>query len=410
MKSESLLLKKSQLKEGAKITLPPSKSESNRYLMINALSGSISTLLNLSSSRDTLIFQRALTNSGTTIDVEDAGTAMRFLTAYFAVTGKRKILKGSERMHKRPIGDLVEAFKKLGADIKYLGSKGFPPIEIADFVHSGKNKVQISGGISSQFISALMMIGPKLDGGLTITLAGKVVSKPYILLTSSLMGQFGIKPIVKASSIFIKEGKYRKRKVKVDGDWSAASYWYSLFRLSNAKRILLTGLSHHPRQGDAKLISIMKGFGVRSRPIPGGYELTRIKFRQRKIFDFIENPDLAQTIIVLCALLKVRAKFNGLDTLSIKETDRIKAIQKELSKIGVAFLKNQDNSYSLSFLTISGELPKQIRIRTYEDHRMAMAFAPLMLFTDVLIENPSVINKSYPGFWNQLESVMEFAN
>jgi 3-phosphoshikimate 1-carboxyvinyltransferase len=304
----------------------------------------------------------------------------------------------------------VEAFKKLGADIKYLGSKGFPPIEIADFVHSGKNKVQIRGGISSQFISALMMIGPKLDGGLTITLAGKVVSKPYILLTSSLMGQFGIKPIVKASSIFIKEGKYRKRKVKVDGDWSAASYWYSLFRLSNAKRILLTGLSHHPRQGDAKLISIMKGFGVRSRPIPGGYELTRIKFRQRKIFDFIENPDLAQTIIVLCALLKVRAKFNGLDTLSIKETDRIKAIQKELSKIGVAFLKNQDNSYSLSFLTISGELPKQIRIRTYEDHRMAMAFAPLMLFTDVLIENPSVINKSYPGFWNQLESVMEFAN
>jgi 3-phosphoshikimate 1-carboxyvinyltransferase len=225
MKSESLLLKKSQLKEGAKITLPPSKSESNRYLMINALSGSISTLLNLSSSRDTLIFQRALTNSGKTIDVGDAGTAMRFLTAYFAVTGKRKILKGSERMHKRPIGDLVEAFKKLGADIKYLGSKGFPPIEIADFVHSGKNKVQISGGISSQFISALMMIGPKLDGGLTITLAGKVVSKPYILLTSSLMGQFGIKPIVKASSIFIKEGKYRKRKVKVDGDWSAASYW-----------------------------------------------------------------------------------------------------------------------------------------------------------------------------------------
>lgn len=403
MKNDKLFLEKCQLKEGATVHLPPSKSESNRYLIMSALAGKPIRITNKSDSEDTLVLEKALASNRKKVNVKDSGTAMRFLTAYFTITNQHKILTGSQRMCERPIGELVRALKKLGAEITYLGRRGYPPIEVKGFNFSGISDLEIKGSISSQFISAIMMIGPCIPRSLTIRLKGEVVSYPYIRLTAALMQKLGILVNYSRKKITIYEGNYHSKKVKVDGDWSSASYWYSLFRLSDARKFTLKGLSNNPLQGDARIVSIMKGLGVSSRTVKDGVVLTKNAKRQRIVFPLLENPDLAQGLIVLCAQLRVNAKFSGLKTLAIKETNRVAALRTELKKLGVRFVSKGKDQYILAYVRLETEKP--ICIETYGDHRMAMAFAPLCMTRSLCILKPGVVRKSSPHFWQDLKKV-----
>lgn len=402
---KTLYLKKSVLKDSCELEIPASKSETNRCLILDALSGGNSNLANLSLSNDTFILKKALASNEKEIDVEDAGTCMRFLTAYFALTNENKILKGSARMHQRPIGILIDALVKLGAEIKYLGKKGYPPIEIKGVKPRSISSLAVAGNVSSQFISALMMVAPLLKNGLRIDLKGKVNSLPYIKLTGNLMAEFGINASFDKHSIQIPHGKYRLAQIRIDGDWTGAGYWYSLLALSKASELNLTGLSHNPLQGDAVLRDIMKNYGITSRKIPNGYKLVKRKKTSLFDFDFMNYPDIAQTLIVLSSALEMKGNFKGMESLRIKETDRIKALQNELSKMGVKLYQKSANIFSLKW--IGGSPPSKLEIDTYEDHRMAMSFAPLCLKYPIRIHNPDVVKKSYPGFWNDLKSVTE---
>jgi len=405
MKKDYLLLEKSRLKSNTSIRVPASKSESNRCLILDALAGKGSKLDNLSSSNDTKILIKALSNKRSkVIDVKDAGTCMRFLTAFYCITGQKITLKGTERMHKRPIGVLVEALRSLGADISYLGKSGYPPLEFKGFTQSS-NTIFVAGNISSQFISALMMVGPLLSGGLTIHLKGKIISRPYIELTGKLMKRFGVNVTFKGRIIRIPTGKYKPTKLRIDGDWTGASYWYSLFALSGTSEMSLKGLSHSPIQGDASIKSLMVNYGVKTQKQSEGYILKKIPRKSSFDFDFVNNPDIAQTLIVLSAALKMKGRFKGLETLRIKETDRINALSVELEKIGVKLIHKSQNSFALQF---GGNSVKgRLKITTYEDHRMAMAFAPLCMLWPLQISQPQVVSKSYPDFWKDMQSVLK---
>ncbi|HEX8039011.1 MAG TPA: 3-phosphoshikimate 1-carboxyvinyltransferase [Chryseosolibacter sp.] len=380
--------------------LPASKSISNRVLILNALSGGRSALHNLSDANDTQLMLKLVGDQGKTIDVEDAGTTMRFLTAYFSVTNQHKIITGTARMKERPIGILVDALRALGADIEYLERPGFPPLEIKQFSGQKNRSLRIRGDVSSQFISALMMVGPTLPQGLDLTLEGKVGSRPYIAMTASLMELFGVRCEVGDKQVTIPHHSYHPCEFTVESDWSGASYWFSFAALAAEAEIFLPRLSVHSLQGDSAIRNIMESLGVHSEMEGALMKLTKTAHSKKLSWDFTHCPDLAQTVAVVCAAKRIEGDFTGLESLRIKETDRIAALQNELKKIGADLVEEKDRWK----LVPSPSLPPKAFFNTYKDHRMAMAFAPLSTLMDVEIENPSVVKKSYPKFWEDVRA------
>ena len=393
------------------ITLPSSKSISNRALMIKALSGLDIEISNLSDAKDTQILAELFADkSRTAFDVGHAGTAMRFLTAYLAIKEGEFVLTGSERMQQRPIKILVDALRTLGAEIEYLKNEGFPPLKIKGKKFSG-GEITIDGSVSSQYISALMLAAPYMENGLKINFEGQLTSKPYLEMTLEIIKYFGAKLTWKEDAIEVKAGKYVAKDFYVEADWSAASYWYSMVALAREAEITLFGLQKESLQGDAVVAKIYENFGVKTEFIENAIRLTKnslpITLHSPIFLDFTDCPDLAQTIAITCAALNIPAKLTGLSTLRIKETDRIAALQNELNKLGYnAEVEGND-------LIIGFSSPDSYRdcestnpsVKTYNDHRMAMAFAPLGLLHPIKIENPDVVIKSYPNFWEDLERV-----
>ncbi|GHA76059.1 3-phosphoshikimate 1-carboxyvinyltransferase [Pontibacter akesuensis] len=384
------------------IKLPASKSEANRALIISALSGQESQLHNLSEANDTQLLQRLLKSDAETIDAEDAGTVMRFLTAYYAITGQQKTLTGTERMCQRPIKVLVEALRELGASIDYQGEEGYPPLKIGAFTGSGQKHLKVRSDISSQFISALLMIAPLLPEGLELELEGKIGSRPYIEMTLSLMQHFGVAANFEGNTISVAHQKYKSAEFTVESDWSAASYWYSLVALAKEADITLLGLKEYSFQGDRAIVDIMYRLGVYTEFTAEGVRLLKKEHERHLSLDFSDCPDLAQTIVALCTALGVHVDMTGLESLRIKETDRIQALQIEVLSMNSSLQEITPGVFHLE----PGILHKDnLSFRTYQDHRMAMAFAPLALLGPVTIQEPSVVRKSYPRFWEDLEKV-----
>ncbi len=387
----------------ATITLPPSKSISNRLLILNALSCSEHPIENLSDCEDTRVIVDAFNSDSNIFDVKGAGTAMRFLTAFLATTEGEWIIRGNKRMHERPIHPLVETLVALGADIEYLEKKGFPPLKIKG-KHLEGGEVYLAGNMSSQFTSALLMIAPTMDKGLTIHLENEVISKPYIQLTLGLMEAYGIKSKWEGRDITIKHQHYVPKSIRVESDWSAASYWYSIVALMPEAEITLLGLEKNSLQGDSNLRNLFTDLGVSTEFVPGGLTIRKKNVSTKKFFhDFANEPDLAQTFAVTCCLLHIPFLFSGMQTLKIKETDRIAALNKELSKLGFVIKESEDR-----LMEWDGErcFPESDPvIDTYDDHRMAMSFAPACIpFGSIKINDPQVVAKSYPNFWEDLKS------
>jgi 3-phosphoshikimate 1-carboxyvinyltransferase len=391
------------------VQLPASKSISNRLLIINALSGNKLKINNLSTANDTqLLINIFKTLPPQTlaqpfeVNCEDAGTVMRFLTAYFAITPGKWLLKGTERMHNRPISILVEKLKKLDAEIEYLGNHGYPPLLITGKPLQG-GTISIDATVSSQYISALMMISPYLQNGLEIVLDGEIASLPYIKMTAQLMQQCGAKADFN-TTIVIQQGHYSPSEITVESDWSGASYWYAMAAVAKTAKITLEGLQQNSIQGDSVVAKWMEMFGVHTRYTTKGVALTKTEasllyFKER----FDNCPDLAPTFIALCAALELPAAFYGLESLAIKESDRTAALAKELLKLNV-FFKYNDNEWKLPANTKVKETQHFAEFDTYNDHRLAMAFAifPFVL-PEIIINNPEVVKKSYPTFWSDFE-------
>ena len=400
-KESSVHINKNTTSINTEIDLPTSKSESNRALIINAFAQG--TLHNLSEARDTQTMMKLLESDEKELDVLDAGTTMRFLVAYFSLTNQNKILTGTPRMCERPIGILVDALREIGADIKYLKKDGFPPLELNGFTSQKKKEISIRGDVSSQYISAIMMLAPSLPQGLEIQLTGKVASKPYILMTLELMRQFGAEvEFTDDNNIIIQPGMYRASEFSVESDWSGASYWFSIIALSDDATITLSGLKADSLQGDNRIMEIMKPLGVESTFTSNGLKLSKTPHQKSLKYDFSNCPDLGQTIAVTCAAKGIAGEFTGLESLRIKETDRIAALQNELSKIGASLEDIDGKLWNLHPAMNLGKA-KDITIETYDDHRMAMAFAPLATKLDLTILDPSTVNKSYPSFWRHME-------
>ncbi|MEI6138738.1 MAG: 3-phosphoshikimate 1-carboxyvinyltransferase [Mariniphaga sp.] len=401
-------IKKPDKKLEGEIFLPSSKSISNRVLIINALSYSPFLIDNLSDSDDTKVMEQVLNGGGSHFDIGHAGTAMRFLTAFLSKIVGEWTLTGSERMKQRPIGILVDALRKLGASIEYTDQEGFPPLRIIGTALKG-GIIALDGSISSQYISALLMIAPTVQGGLTLKLQNQITSRPYIDLTLKLMKKFGIRHIWNGSEIFIGEQTYHPVRFSVEADWSGASYWYSMAALSEECDLLLKGLRLNSLQGDASQAEwFHKYFCIQSKQEGTNVRLSKSKNTDIKKLeiDFIENPDIAQTFVVLAVCKKIPFIFSGLTTLKIKETDRIKALQVELIKFGAVLTEPQPGK-----LAWDGTFDPSLKIQspvimTYHDHRMALAFAPAALsFPEIIIEDPNVITKSYPQYWDDLKNV-----
>ena len=382
----------------ASILLPSSKSESNRVLIINALCEQPCQLTNLSEARDTQTMMRLLASTDLTLDVLDAGTTMRFLTAYCTVKNRETILTGTARMCERPIQLLVDALRELGAAIEYTKNEGFPPIHIKNFT-SKNNKLAIRGDVSSQYISALLMIAPTLPQGLELELVGKVASVPYIQMTLQLMENFGVKGKWGGNTISVKPQKYHAATYMVESDWSGSSYWYSVASLMHESEIKLLGLKKDSLQGDAAIVQIMEKLGVSTVFEADGVLLRKTKTEKTFEWDFTHCPDLAQTVAVVCAAKGVEAKMTGLESLKIKETDRLIAVRDELAKFGI---KAQDINDEILLIPSQEMQAPTAMVKTYKDHRMAMAFAPLGLLFSIEIEKPEVVEKSYPRFWEDL--------
>jgi len=395
----------------ATVALPASKSISNRALIICALSGGTLLPDNLSDCDDTEVIVKALKDMPETIDIHAAGTAMRFMTAFLAATDNGShLLTGTERMKQRPIRILVDALLQLGADIRYAGKEGFPPLHINGRQLEG-GELEIAGNVSSQFISALLMIGPMLRNGLTLRLLGDIISRPYIDLTLWTMREFGAEAEwTSVDTIEVAPKPYQRRNYLIENDWSAASYWYEMVALSDddEAEVRLEGLMDGSKQGDSSVRYIFSLLGVRTtfESKETGRPTTVILRKNghcvpRLDYDFINAPDLAQTIVVTCCALGVPFHFTGLQTLRIKETDRITALKRELSKLG--FVLRDINGCELAW---DGErcdpVTAPVAIETYDDHRMALAFAPLALQQTIVIQNPRVVTKSYPRFWDDL--------
>ena len=393
------------------ICLPASKSISNRALIIYALSGGSQMPQNLSDCDDTEVIIHALRFMPTEIDIKAAGTAMRFMTAYLSVMKGTHTLTGTERMKHRPIGILVNALKALGADIKYAGTDGYPPLQITGKTLKG-GLLSIPGNVSSQYISALLMIGPMLKNGLTLQLTGDIISRPYIDLTLWTMGEFGADAEwTSADTITVKPKPYQDREYFIENDWSGASYWYEMVALSSNQdsEIKLTGLMDGSKQGDSvtryifSLLGVKTTFETKKEGVPQTITLKQSgRCVSRLDYDFVNSPDLAQTFVVTCAAKGITFHFKGLSTLKIKETDRIEALKKEMRKLG--YVLHDVNDSELYWDGERCEPSMEEGIDTYDDHRMALAFAPYALVAEGLkINNPHVVTKSYPHYWEDLK-------
>ncbi|MGZ3930763.1 MAG: 3-phosphoshikimate 1-carboxyvinyltransferase [Bacteroidia bacterium] len=391
----------------ATLVLPGSKSISNRLLMLRAISGASLRFTNLSDSDDTILLAKALgriqTSTSAEIDIHHAGTDMRFLTAYLAAKEGHWQLTGSDRMKERPVGELTEALKKIGADISFQGKEGFPPLAINGKKLQG-GSLEIDGSISSQFTSALLLIAPSLGNGLTLKLKGTVVSRPYINMTVELLKQFGAVVNVSGDMIKVEPSrlKFSSSVCHVESDWSSASYWFSIAALSPQTDVTLGELHQNSLQADSMLPEIYKQFGI-STEFKNEKVILRSAGNKAKHFswDFTDCPDIAQTLAVTCIGLGVKAELRGLQTLKLKETNRIVAIKAELEKFGAAV---EATDHTMVIMPPDKLNSSEITVQTYNDHRMAMSFAPLALKHPHLnIEHPEVVNKSYPEYWDDLQ-------
>ncbi|MFB9845470.1 3-phosphoshikimate 1-carboxyvinyltransferase [Mucilaginibacter ginsenosidivorans] len=424
MKENIILTKKGKSVNGT-IQLTGSKSECNRALVIGALSGGKVKVENISDAADTVTLMEALnpksrvssqhedsglkTEDLRLVNIGPAGTAMRFLAAYFTLqpAGRKGgdeevILTGSERMKQRPIGILVNALREIGADIGYAENEGFPPLRIKGGFEQKTDTISIKGDISSQYVTALLLIASQLPLGLTLQIEGELTSRPYVEMTLAMLQQAGIQHQWDGNSIYITKQDFKETTLYVEPDWSAASYWYAIAALADEAELFLPGLTAYSLQGDSVITEIMANFGITSQFKDGGVHLKKEpKPLARKIFDMKACPDLAQTVIVVCAALGHDATFTGLETLKIKETDRVAALQNELAKIGVKLIE-KGQVYKLD--CSQKHIPEKVFINTYDDHRMAMAFAPLALIVpEIEVEDYMVVEKSYPAFWEDLE-------
>ena len=388
----------------ARIDLPSSKSISNRALIINALAGGKADLNNLSDCDDTRVTMQALRNTPDIIDIQAAGTAMRFLSAYLAVTPGCHIITGTERMKHRPIGILTNALRTLGAQVEYIGEEGFPPLQITGGRHKG-GELTLPGNVSSQYISALLMIGPALEKGLRIHLTGHTVSAPYIDMTLKIMRDFGAKADwISDTDIQVQPHPYRPRPYTIESDWSAASYWYEMVALSPCPDTIveLTGLNADSCQGDSAVQQYFMTLGVRTVFEDNQVRLYKTKTEHHAVcLDLSDQPDLAQTMAVTCALSERPFHFTGLQSLRIKETDRMAALRRELLKLG--YVIEEANESELMWKGQCCRPDPEPAIDTYEDHRMALSFAPVCFrFPHLRINDTHVVTKSYPGYWNDL--------
>jgi len=399
----NLLLQTTQHNLQGQIAVTGSKSETNRLLLLKALFPNI-TLANTSNSDDSEVMQKALVGNDEVVDIHHAGTAMRFLTAYFAVNeGRDVVMTGSGRMQERPIKILVEALGQLGVEISYEKEVGYPPIKI-----KGKkvtaSKVTLAADVSSQYISALLLVASKLENGLELTLEGEITSIPYIKMTLALLNDLDIQTSFEGNviKVYPKESVASKEMV-VESDWSSASYFFSLVALADTASITLTSYRENSLQGDSELVSLYEKLGVKTTFENNKMTLVKQEnFKYETVnFELNNTPDIAQTIVVTCLGLGIGCHLTGLHTLKIKETDRLEALRIELTKLGANISVTND---SLT-LTASENINHNVKIGTYNDHRMAMAFAPLALKVPIIIEDAGVVSKSYPDFWNDLKTL-----
>lgn len=384
------------------VQLPASKSMSNRALILNALSLSSFPIKNLSDCEDTQVLIDAFNSNSNVFDIKAAGTAMRFLTAFLAGMEGEWVVKGTKRMHERPIHPLVETLIALGAEIDYLEKEGYPPLKIRGRKLKG-GEVYLSGNISSQFISALLMVAPLMEDGLIVHIENEIVSKPYIHLTLSMMEKCGIQSKWDGNDIIVKPQNYHAVEFVVEPDWTAASYWYEMVSLIPNAEVKLLGLGKNNLQGDANVANLFNDLGVTTEYLNDGIVIRNSEKRAKKFFhDFVNEPDLAQTFAATCCFMNKPFLFSGIQSLKIKETDRVAALINELKKFGYLLSEN-----GIGMLEWNGErcLPeKELVIDTYDDHRMAMSLAPgAIVFNQVVINNPNVVFKSYPEFWDNLK-------
>jgi 3-phosphoshikimate 1-carboxyvinyltransferase len=388
-----------------RIDLPSSKSISNRALILDALAYSPYDIENISECDDTQVLVNALDSNKTTFDIGAAGTTMRFLTAFLSKTVGEWVITGSERMKQRPIKLLVDGLNNLGARIEYIEKEGFPPLRIYGSALMG-GEILLNGSVSSQYISALMMIAPSMQNGLKIILDGNVISRPYINMTIQMMKEYGVTVEFEDNIISIKPQEYQPIPYKVESDWSAASYWYEILALVGKGGIQLRGLRRDSYQGDSKVAELFMQLGVETTYLSDGILLTPNESIITPLmeYDFTDQPDLAQTFVVTCCLKGIPFYFSGLQSLKIKETDRIAALINELRKLG--YVITEPGKGMLAWEDERCESAGNVCIATYDDHRMAMAFAPVALLRPISIENPEVVSKSYPNFWEDIEKIL----
>ena len=406
MKQYRLIYKKGS-DETKEAGLPASKSIANRALVIAALCGGEKFLNNLSDCDDTQAVIRSLTSEDEVKNIGAAGTAMRFLTAYYACSKESVVMTGTERMKNRPISILVDALRELGADIDYVEKEGFPPLKI-----NGKDlkggELHVKGDVSSQYLSAILMIAPYTQEGIKLVIEGELVSRPYLQMTLSLMQEFGVNYLWTDNVIEIVQSKYKPINFTVENDWSAASYWYSIVGLSENKSVKLKYLLPDSLQGDSQLVKFYAPLGVETEFVDGGVVLSKnaeVKLPEMYDISLKEQPDLAQTLVVSCLLMNVPFKFSGLENLKIKETDRISALITECKKLG--YIIKEVASGTLAWDGEKCAPRDEIKIDTYEDHRMAMAFAPAVInYGSIIINEPDVVSKSYPSYWQEFQKVL----
>ena len=400
-------LKKSVTNKQSTIAVTGSKSETNRLLLLKALYPNLK-LQNISNSDDSDMMHNALSNSSRLKDIHHAGTAMRFLTAYFSIQEDQEVvLTGSSRMQERPIKILVEALKQLDVVISYEKNEGYPPIKIRG-KRITKNEVVLKADVSSQYISALLLIAPKLENGLKLILEGKITSVPYINMTLALLNEIGVKTTFENNIISVRpKNEVKDVELIVESDWSSASYFYSIVALSEiGTQISLTSYKKNSLQGDSSLVEIYADFGVETTFVDNSIVITKIKKSDKQFveFDLQSSPDIAQTIVVTCFGLGLGCCLKGLHTLKIKETDRLEALKAELTKLG-AIINVTNDSLTLDSSLSNFIFKSNISIATYQDHRMAMAFAPLALRIPITIEDAEVVSKSFPDFWKDLKNI-----
>jgi 3-phosphoshikimate 1-carboxyvinyltransferase len=391
------------------VGLTSSKSISNRVLIIRALCGKQFSISNLATANDTKLLQELLNSTDEIINAEDAGTTFRFLTAFLAQKPGEWTLTGTQRMKERPVGILVDALRSFGAEISYTEKENFPPVKISGRKLQG-GKLNMNSSMSSQFISALLLIAPTLEEGLDLKLAGEIFSRPYIELTLSLMNQFGIQSEWNENIISVKHEEYRPSEIIIENDWSAASYWYEMAALSDDVDLILKGLNQNSFQGDSAIVNIMEQFGIRTEFVQDVIRITKKNIpgiEASSIFkhNFQSHPDLFPSIAVTCAALNMNADFTGVQNLRIKESNRLESVQSQLKKIGINS-EISDFGFRISDTLRNKPDSSALLFQTYNDHRLAMSFAPLAIkYGSVEIENPEVVKKSYPEFWDDLRSV-----